>query len=523
MSRKSMVAFSVAGAWLVAGAAQAQVGTGPWTSYSPSFSVQERGCGDVSDLTFRLTCSSTDGDQRAERRYPTYTSGTRQFQGYFRVVSIGGTRISVKQTFNDGVGAYFILGVEKSGRIYNVKGGGDQQTLSTAATVGNTVRVNTIHRPGGTLQCYINGSLKLQFSSPSGGFYDKIGTYRTSSGYGPITVEWSGVQFWTAGGTGTPPPTPTPTPTARPTSVPTPTPTSTPNDVEVTPPGSSVTASTHDGNLPSNSVDNNLGTRWSADGDGQWIKLQLAQTVVVSRVRVAAYNGTARQNRFDIQVSTDDVIWTDVLTGAHTSGTTTAEESFDVADAPARWVRYLGHGSSDPTKPTMNSVTEISLFAATATSTPTPTPTLPPVVTPTATPTGIPTYVEVTPPGSSVTASTSDGNLPANTVDNSLSTRWSANGDGQWLQLDLGAERTVGHVGVAVYNGNSRRNRFDIQVATVAGAWTTVWTGESSGTTTAEQTYDFADVPARWVRYLGHMSNASTFNSVTEVSVFAVP
>jgi hypothetical protein len=30
-------------------------------------------------------------------------------------------------------------------------------------------------------------------------------------------------------------------------------------------------------------------------------------------------------------------------------------------------------------------------------------------------------------------------------------------------------------------------------------------------------------VPARWVRYLGQGSSISTWNSVTEVSLFAVP
>ena len=30
----------------------------------------------------------------------------------------------------------------------------------------------------------------------------------------------------------------------------------------------------------------------------------------------------------------------------------------------------------------------------------------------------------------------------ANAVDNNLATRWSANGDGQWLQLDLGTGQT---------------------------------------------------------------------------------
>jgi hypothetical protein len=128
---------------------------------------------------------------------------------------------------------------------------------------------------------------------------------------------------------------------------------------------------------------------------------------------------------------------------------------------------------------------------------------------------------EITPAASAVTASTNDGNVPGNVVDNNLGTRWSANGDGQWIQLDLGTEQTVGFVKVAVYNGNSRQNHFDLQVSSGGGVWTTVWSGSSSGTTTAEQTYDFTDQSARWVRYLGHMNTVNGFNSVTEISVFS--
>ena len=130
-------------------------------------------------------------------------------------------------------------------------------------------------------------------------------------------------------------------------------------------------------------------------------------------------------------------------------------------------------------------------------------------------------YVEVTPAASAVSASTNDGNVPGNAVDNGLSTRWSANGDGHWLQLDLGSARTVGYVRVAVFSGNTRRNRFDLQVSSGGGVWSTVWTGESSGTTTAEEMYDFADQSARWVRYLGHGNSTNAWNSVAEVSVFA--
>ena len=129
----------------------------------------------------------------------------------------------------------------------------------------------------------------------------------------------------------------------------------------------------------------------------------------------------------------------------------------------------------------------------------------------------------MTPGAGSASASTSDTNLPANVVDNNLQTRWSGNGDGAWVQLDLGVAQTIGYVRVAVYGGNARQNRFDLQVANAAGAWTTVWSGQNSGTTTAEETYDFSDTAARWVRYVGHGSTVSTWNSVTEISVFAVP
>jgi len=132
-------------------------------------------------------------------------------------------------------------------------------------------------------------------------------------------------------------------------------------------------------------------------------------------------------------------------------------------------------------------------------------------------------YVEVTPASGDVTASTHDGNVPANTVDNNPGTRWSASGDGQWIAYDLGSVRTVGYVAIAVYQGNQRRNVFDLQSSGNGTSWTTIWSAESSGTTTAEQTYDFPDVQTRYIRYLGHENNRSEWNSLTEVSIFATP
>jgi hypothetical protein len=195
MQRKLLASLAAAAALTLASAlpATAEVEPGGWTSYSPSFNVQERGCGDVNNLTFTLTCSNSSGDQRAERRYPTYSSGVRQFEGYFRITSQNGSRISLKQTFNEDDGAYFMLAVERGGRLYAVHGG---VTVATGATPGTTVRVNTVHDVGNEHRTYINGSRKHTVDSEDGDFYDKFGAYRTGSGAGPISVVWSDIRFW---------------------------------------------------------------------------------------------------------------------------------------------------------------------------------------------------------------------------------------------------------------------------------------------------------------------------------------
>src|SRR5688572_10713510 len=82
------------------------------------------------------------------------------------------------------------------------------------------------------------------------------------------------------------------------------------------------------------------------------------------------------------------------------------------------------------------------------------------------------TATKLTIPGSAVTASANDGNVPANTVDGSLTTRWAANGDGQWIRYDLGTTRTVSHIRVAPYNGANRAFAFDIQRSSDGSSWT---------------------------------------------------
>jgi len=139
------------------------------------------------------------------------------------------------------------------------------------------------------------------------------------------------------------------------------------------------------------------------------------------------------------------------------------------------------------------------------------------------------TPIEVTPPAAQVSASTADaGNVAGNTVDGKPETRWSGSGNGAWIQFDLGATWMVSHVRIAVYKGNERRNKFDLEVSTGGGVWTKVLTNALTPNAVGEQTHDFPDTPARLVRYVGqgavlNAGGTSPWNSLTEVSIFAMP
>lgn len=121
---------------------------------------------------------------------------------------------------------------------------------------------------------------------------------------------------------------------------------------------------------------------------------------------------------------------------------------------------------------------------------------------------------------STIIASSDDGNVPTNTMDGDPGTRWSAEGDGQWIAYDMGSSDTVSSVRIAWSSGNIRIARFDIEVAAAdADEWTQVFTGTSSGTTAGLESFSFAAVTARYLRIVGHGNSANRWNSVTEVEI----
>src|SRR5207247_51070 len=245
--------------------------------------------------------------------------------------------------------------------------------------------------------------------------------------------------------------------------------------LDLTPlPVASVSASGDDGNIPQNTLDNNLATRWSASGDRQWIRYDLGAVMAIGAVNIAWYRGTEWASAFDIEVSLDSLTWARAFTG-RSSGQTLQPERYDFPAVPGRYVRIVGHGQwSGTTQLSLwNSITETAIYGSAAA-------TIKPV------------------PVASVVASGDDGNVPQNTLDNDLATRWSASGDGQWIRYDLGAVMAVGPVNIAWYRGNEWASAFDIEVSLDAVTWTRVFTGRSSGQTLQPARYHFPAVRGRY-------------------------
>ena len=74
-----------------------------------------------------------------------------------------------------------------------------------------------------------------------------------------------------------------------------------------------VTASADDGNLPIHTIDRDPDSRWSADGKGQYLQLELEQQTEVGQVSIQFYNGHTRSNYFDLEISTDGINYHKVL------------------------------------------------------------------------------------------------------------------------------------------------------------------------------------------------------------------
>ncbi len=122
-----------------------------------------------------------------------------------------------------------------------------------------------------------------------------------------------------------------------------------------------------------------------------------------------------------------------------------------------------------------------------------------------------------------VAASGDDGNIPCNTMDCSLSTRWSAQGEGQTIIYQLAEPSLLTSAKIAWSRGNERTASFNIEVSPDSVSWTQVYSGQSSGTSLQLESYDVTDQVGSYVRIVGYGNSMNNWNSITEVELYGEP
>jgi chitosanase len=114
----------------------------------------------------------------------------------------------------------------------------------------------------------------------------------------------------------------------------------------------------------------------------------------------------------------------------------------------------------------------------------------------------------------------SQANVPQNVIDGKLGTRWSAQGRGSWISLDLGRIADICHVDVAWYRGNVRQSTFTLSSSVDGKTFTTLIQSGQSLRTINLQRYDIAEGKARFVKVTVDSSTENNWASITEIKVF---
>lgn len=258
-------------------------------------------------------------------------------------------------------------------------------------------------------------------------------------------------------------------------------------------------ASSQVGLPPSNLVDNNLNTIWSNYGIGSSIQIDLGTSKRVCNLDIAWYKGSERQNNFVISTSQDGKSFKNVLSTA-SSGKSTSYEKYVFSDNLARYIKITVNGN------TQNNYASIAEIRAQSPASSQP-------------------QVECV-DGHIQNAKTSGSqtSFPGpNVLDDNLDTRWSNNGVGSWIQLDLGTSNKICDISIAWYKANERQNNFVISTSTDGIKFSNVFSSKSSDSTLNLEKYNIADTNARFVRITVNGNTQNSWASITEVSIKIFP
>jgi len=87
--------------------------------------------------------------------------------------------------------------------------------------------------------------------------------------------------------------------------------------------------------------------------------------------------------------------------------------------------------------------------------------------------------------------------------------------------IDLGRQVPIDKLGLAFYQGSSRKTYFSVDYSLDGDEWETIMPRtESSGTTNDFEYIDFNNVTARYIKVTGYGNSTNFWFSITEVEVY---
>ena len=114
----------------------------------------------------------------------------------------------------------------------------------------------------------------------------------------------------------------------------------------------------------------------------------------------------------------------------------------------------------------------------------------------------------------------SNNNNAGNAFDGDFNTRWSADGAGQWLLMDLGEVKSIEALGIAVLRGIERYQKFTVQASVDGENWTEVCSGATYQENGNDMNYFPAGYEAQYLKLIGGECSSTTWNSITEFAAY---
>lgn len=108
-------------------------------------------------------------------------------------------------------------------------------------------------------------------------------------------------------------------------------------------------------------------------------------------------------------------------------------------------------------------------------------------------------------------------NKPEMTLDGDFETRYACEGK-QWIKYDLEEIKTMDHLMLAFYMGNTRKYNISIELSEDDENYVKVFEGTTSGTTSKYESYIFEKQKARYVRINFNGNNENAWSNLSEIS-----